>query len=75
MAAICHGPQILISANLLKGRKATCYKSVVDELKAAGAIYENKEVVVDGNLITSRQPSDLPFFLKEIVKVIKKLRS
>ena len=75
VAAICHGPQILISANLLKGRKATCYKSVVDELKAAGAIYENKEVVVDGNLITSRQPSDLPFFLKEIVKVIKKLRS
>ncbi len=75
VAAICHGPQILISANLLKGRKATCYKSVVDELKDAGAIYENKEVVVDGNLITSRQPSDLPFFLKEIVKVIKKLRS
>lgn len=68
VAAICHGPQILISANLLKGRHATCYRTVADELRTSGAIYEDREVVVDGNLITSRQPSDLPAFLKEIVK-------
>jgi len=59
VAAICHGPQTLISANLVKGRHATCYRTVADELKASGAVYEDKEVVVDGNLITSRQPSDL----------------
>ena len=62
VAAICHGPQILISAGLLQGRHATCYKSVTDELKKAGALYEDREVVVDANLITSRQPADLPAF-------------
>jgi protease I len=72
VAAICHGPQTLISANLLKGRHATCYRTVADELKASGALYEDKEVVVDGNLITSRQPSDLPSFMREIIKAIKK---
>jgi protease I len=55
VAAICHGPQTLITAGLLKGRHATCYRTVVDELKAAGAIYEDKEVVMEGNLVTSRQ--------------------
>ncbi len=72
VAAICHGPQTLISAGLLKGRRATCYKSVAPEMKEAGALYEDKEVVVDGNLVTSRQPSDLPAFLREIMKLIKK---
>lgn len=71
VAAICHGPQTLISAGLLKGRHATCYRTVVEELKASGAIYEDKEVVVDGNLITSRQPSDLPAFLREIMRRLK----
>jgi protease I len=75
VAAICHGPQTLISANLLKGRLATCYRTVADELKASGALYEDKEVVVDGNLITSRQPSDLPSFMKEIIKAIKKSKA
>jgi protease I len=70
VAAICHGPQTLITAGLLKGRHATCYRSVAGELKAAGAIYEDKEVVVDGNLVTSRQPSDLPAFLRETMKMI-----
>ena len=68
VAAICHGPQILVSADLLQARRATCYKSVADELKAAGALYEDLEVVVDGNLITSRQPADLPAFMREIMK-------
>jgi len=69
VAAICHGPQTLITAGLLKGRHATCYRTVVEELKAAGAIYEDKEVVVDGNLVTSRKPSDLPAFLRETIKL------
>jgi len=71
VSAICHGPQILITAGLLKGRHATCYKSVAQELKDSGAIYEDKEVVVDGNLVTSRQPSDLPAFLRETVRKLK----
>jgi protease I len=71
VAAICHGPQTLITAGLLNGRHATCYRTVADELKAAGAIYEDTEVVVDGNLVTSRQPSDLPAFLREIMKLVR----
>ena len=70
VAAICHGPQILISAGVMKGRRATAYRSVQLELKTAGAIVEDKEVVVDGNLITSRQPSDIPTFLREIEKFL-----
>ena len=70
VAAICHGPQILISAGLLKGRHATCYMSVADELKEAGALYEDCEVVVDGNLVTSRQPPDLPAFMRETMKLL-----
>jgi len=68
VAAICHGPQILISAGLLKGRRATCYKSMAAELKEAGALYEDREVVVDANLVTSRQPADFPAFLRETMK-------
>jgi len=71
VAAICHGPQILISAGLMKGRRATAYRSVIPELKSAGAIVEDKEVVVDGNLVTSRQPSDIPAFLREIDRLIQ----
>jgi len=71
VAAICHGPQTLISAGLLKDRKATCYSSVAAELQEAGAIYEDREVVVDGNLVTSRQPSDLPAFLREMMKLLR----
>ncbi len=68
VAAICHGPQILSSAGVLEGRAATCYKTVAGELKAAGAQYRDAEVVVDGNLVTSRQPTDLPAFLRETMK-------
>ena len=71
VSAICHGPQTLITAGLLKGRHATCYKSVAEEMKNAGAVYEDKEVVVDGNLVTSRQPSDLPAFMRETLKILK----
>jgi protease I len=72
VAAICHGPQTLITAGLMKGRHATCYKSVAGEMKEAGALYEDKEVVVDGNLVTSRQPSDLPAFMRETLRILKK---
>jgi protease I len=72
VAAICHGPQTLISAGLIKGKHATSYKSVAKEMKDAGVLYEDSEVVVDGNLITSRQPSDLPAFMREIMKMLKK---
>jgi len=71
VAAICHGPQTLISAGLLKGKRATCYRSVAEELKGAGALYEDRDVVVDGNLVTSREPSDLPAFMRETMKQIK----
>ncbi|NJD55514.1 MAG: type 1 glutamine amidotransferase [Nitrospirae bacterium] len=71
VAAICHGGQTLISAGLVKGRRVTCYRSVVPEMKEAGALYEDAEVVVDGNLVTSRQPSDLPAFMREIMKKLK----
>ena len=70
VAAICHGPQILISAGLVNGRRATCYRSVAQELIDAGALYEDSEVVVDGNLVTSRQPADLPVFMRETMKLI-----
>jgi len=72
VAAICHGPQALISAGLLQGRRATCYRSVAEEMRGAGALYEDSEVVVDGNLVTSRQPSDLPAFMREMMKLLKR---
>ena len=74
VSAICHGPQTLITAGLLKGRHATCYRTVAEEIKAAGAFYEDREVVVDGNLVTSRQPSDLPAFMRETMKMIKRAK-
>lgn len=70
VAAICHGPQILVSAGLLRGKRATCYQSVTPELKEAGAQYEDSEVVVDGQLVTSRQPEDLPAFDRELMRLI-----
>jgi protease I len=70
VAAICHGPQILVTADLMKGRHATCYEMVADELTEAGAHYQDQEVVVDANLVTSRQPADLPAFMRETMKLV-----
>ncbi|MCZ7357284.1 MAG: type 1 glutamine amidotransferase [Candidatus Methanoperedens sp.] len=67
VGAICHGAQTLISAGLLKGRKATCYIGIRDDLRSAGALYEDKEVVVDRNLVTSRNPRDLYAFGREFM--------
>ncbi len=70
VAAICHGQQILISAQVLGGRRATCYPGVADDLINAGATYEDKRVVTDQNLVTSRRPEDLPYFMKEFIKLL-----
>ncbi|MGC9517047.1 MAG: type 1 glutamine amidotransferase domain-containing protein [Methanomicrobiales archaeon] len=61
--AICHGPQLLITAQRLEGRKVTGWKSIAQDIKNAGANYIDKEVVEDGNLISSRHPGDLPSFI------------
>ncbi|MHB0974233.1 MAG: type 1 glutamine amidotransferase domain-containing protein [Thiobacillus sp.] len=74
VAAICHGPQILITAGVMQGRRATCYHSVAEELQAAGALYEDREVVVDDKLVTSRHPADLPAFMREMVRLLKSAR-
>jgi protease I len=71
IAAICHGAQVLISADVVRGVRATCYEAIRDDLKAAGADYTDEEVVVDGHLITSRKPSDLPAFCREMMKAIR----
>ena len=73
VAAICHGPQILASANLLKGKRATGWKGVKDDIYNAGANYIDAEVVVDGNLITSRMPDDLPAFMREVTRITREL--
>lgn len=73
IAAICHGPQLLISAGLLKGKRATCYPGIRDDVRLAGAKYVDEPVVVDGNLITSRIPADLPYMMKEFIALLKSL--
>jgi len=70
VGAICHGPQTLISAGVLHNRRATCYRTVAKELQEAGALYVDSEVVVDGRLVTSRQPADLPAFMRELMKLL-----
>lgn len=72
IAAICHGPLILISAGTLRGRRCTCYPGIRDDLINAGGLYENAEVVVDGTLVTSRRPEDLPAFMREFVALLEK---
>ncbi len=62
VAAICHGPQLLISARVLDGRTITCVKTIRDDVINAGARYVDEEVATDGNLITSRTPADIPAF-------------
>ncbi|NLF10516.1 MAG: type 1 glutamine amidotransferase [Anaerolineaceae bacterium] len=70
VAAICHAGWLLVSAGILRGKKATCFFAIKDDLVNAGATYVNQEVVVDGNLITSRTPMDLPAFCMAIVDAL-----
>lgn len=71
IGAICHAGSVLVSANVLKGKTATCVAAIKDDVINAGATYVDREVVVDGNLISSRTPNDLPAFMREIVKALK----
>jgi protease I len=66
--AICHGPQLLITADAVKGRDITGYRSIAVDLKNAGGNYKDQEVVVSGNLVTSRTPDDIPAFNRESLK-------
>lgn len=70
IASICHGPQVLISAELLQGRTITSYPPLQDDVVNAGAEFKDEEVVVDGNFITSRTPKDEPAFVRELLKVL-----
>ena len=70
LAAICHAPWLLIEAGVIKGRKATSYKSIATDMKNAGAIWEDSEVVVDQALITSRNPGDLDAFVGKIIEEV-----
>ncbi len=71
IAAICHGQQILISAEILKGKTCTCYPGIKVDVINAGGTYVDEQVVVDGNVITSRRPNDLPYFMKEFIQTLK----
>lgn len=71
VAAICHGGWVLISAKILEGKTVTSFFAIKDDLENAGARFVDAEVVVDGNLITSRKPEDLPMFLTEIIKLLE----
>ena len=73
VAAICHGPQLLISANALRGRTLTCWPSIAIDVKNAGGLYVDKPVVEDGNLITSRKPDDVPLFSEAIIRALARL--
>ena len=72
VAAICHGPQMLIEAEVVRGRKVTSWPSVRTDLRNAGAEVIDEAAVVDGNLVTSRSPDDLPEFCKAAIKLLKK---
>lgn len=70
VASICHGGWMLVSAGVLKGRKATSYIAIRDDMVNAGAVWEDSEMVRDGNLITSRKPDDLPAFCRAIIQAM-----
>jgi protease I len=74
VAAICHGPWLLCSTQALKGRRATCFFSIKDDVANAGAKYVDAEVVRDGNLITSRKPDDLPAFMQAVLQAAREAK-
>ena len=74
VAAICHGPWVLCSTQALKGRKATCFFAIKDDVINAGARYVDAEVVRDGNIITSRKPDDLPAFMQAILQAAREAK-
>jgi protease I len=70
VAAICHAGWVLCSAGILKGRRVTCFSAIKDDVVHAGGLYEDAEVVVDRNLVTSRKPDDLPAFCRAAIQVL-----
>ena len=70
VAAVCHGPWVLCSTTGLRGRTATGFHSIKDDMVNAGATFVDREVVVDGNVITSRRPDDLPAFVVAIMTAL-----
>jgi protease I len=70
VASICHGGWVLVSAGILKGKRATSYVAIKDDMTNAGAMWEDSELVRDGNLITSRKPEDLPAFCRTLVQAM-----
>jgi protease I len=71
VASICHGPQVLISAGVLRGRKGTSTITIRDDVRNAGAEWIDAEVVVDGNWVSSRHPGDLHAWMREFIKLLK----
>jgi protease I len=71
VAAICHGPQLLIETGMIDGRNMTSYPSVKTDIENAGAHWADREVIVDNGLVTSRSPKDLPAFNKKMIEEIK----
>jgi deglycase len=74
IAAICHGPWLLVEAGVLKGRRATSYKSIKTDVINAGADWQDREVVVDDGIVTSRAPGDLPAFVAKIIEEVEEGR-
>jgi protease I len=74
VASICHGPWTLIEAGVVKGRRMTSWPSLKTDLQNAGATWENKEVVTDNNLVTSRMPADIPVFNRHMTDLFAKAR-
>jgi len=70
VAAICHAGWVLCSAGILPGRRVTCFSAIKDDVVNAGGLYEDAEVVVDRNLVTSRKPDDLPAFCRAAIRVL-----
>jgi deglycase len=70
VAAICHAGWMLVSADIIRGRTVTSYFSIKDDLVNAGGNWVDKDVVVDGHLVTSRTPDDLPAFMRAIIGVL-----
>jgi protease I len=71
--AICHAPQLLMTARVVKGRTLTAWATIQDDLKQAGANVVDQEVVVDKNLVTSRKPDDIPAFIRESSKILERV--
>lgn len=69
--AICHAPQILITADVIRGKKITGWKSIIMDIRNAGAEFIDREVVVDGNIVSSRHPGDLPAFIDACLKKLE----